>query len=57
MIATVSIGTCSRSETTWAKLVSCPWPLGWVPMTTSTRPSGRTVMRACSLGAPIDDST
>ena len=57
MIFTASAGTWSRSETTWAKLVSCPCPLDCVPMTTSTRPSCRTVMRACSLGAPIEDST
>jgi len=57
MIFTLSTGTCSRSDTTCAKLVSWPWPLGCVPMTTSTRPSGRTVIRACSLGAPIEDST
>ena len=42
MIFTVSTGTCMRSDTTWAKLVSCPCPLGCVPMTTSTRPSART---------------
>ena len=42
MIFTFSTGTCSRSDTTCAKLVSCPCPLGCVPMTTSTRPSGRT---------------
>jgi hypothetical protein len=42
---------------TWAKLVSCPCPLGCVPMTTSTRRCGRTVIRACSFGAPIEDST
>ena len=57
MIFTFSTGTWRRSDTTCAKLVSWPWPLGWVPMTTSTRPSGLTVMRACSLGAPIEDST
>jgi hypothetical protein len=54
---TFSTGTPMRSETTWAKLVSWPWPLGWVPITTSTRPSGRTLICACSLGAPIEDST
>ena len=39
-IFTLSTGTPSRSATTCAKLVSWPWPLGCVPITTSTRPSG-----------------
>ena len=43
-VARVSTGTCSRSATTCAKLVSWPCPLGCVPMTTSTRPSGRTLI-------------
>src|SRR5215831_9944127 len=57
MMFTLSTGTCRRSDMTCAKLVSWPWPLGCVPMTTSTRPSARTLIRACSLGAPIEDST
>ena len=44
MMLTFSTGTARRSDTTCAKLVSWPCPLGWVPMTTSTRPSGRTVI-------------
>ena len=43
--------------TTCAKLVSWPWPLGCVPITTSTRPSGFTVISVRSRGAPIEDST
>ena len=42
MIFTFSTGTWIRSDTTCAKLVSCPCPAGCVPITTSTRPSGRT---------------
>ena len=33
---TLSSGTPSHSLTSWAKLVSWPWPLDTVPMTTST---------------------
>ncbi len=55
---TDSTGTPSHSAATWAKLVSWPCPLGWVPMTTWMRSSsGRTVMRASSTGEPIEDST
>ena len=57
MMLTVSTGTASRSATTCAKLVSWPWPLGCVPITTSTRPSGRTVISGARFGAPIEDST
>jgi hypothetical protein len=52
-----STGTPSKSDITCAKLVSCPWPLAWVPMMTAMRPSGVTVTSARSLGAPIEDST
>ena len=57
MISTVSTGTASRSAITWAKLVSWPCPLGCVPMTTLTRPSGCTVISTRSFGEPIEDST
>ena len=36
VILTLSNGTPSRSAVTCAKLVSCPWPAGCVPITTST---------------------
>ena len=52
-----STGLHSMSATTCAKLVSWPWPLGWVPITTSTVPSGLTVISARSRGEPIEDST
>jgi len=35
-----------------AKLVSWPWPLGWVPITTSTTPLGFIVISVRFLGAP-----
>ena len=57
MMSTVSTGSASRSAATCAKLVSWPWPLGCVPITTSTRPAGFTVISARSRGAPIEDST
>ena len=57
MIFTFSTGTWIRSDTTCAKLVSWPCPAGCVPITTSTRPSGRTWICACSFGEPIEDST
>ena len=47
----------SRSASTWAKLVSWPWPLDWVPATASTAPSARTLTSTCSLGWPTGDST
>ena len=50
-------GTAIRSATTWAKLVSWPWPLGCVPITTSTTPFGFTVISVRSFGEPIEDST
>jgi hypothetical protein len=40
MMVTLATGTSTRSATTCAKLVSWPCPLGWVPNTTSTVPSG-----------------
>jgi hypothetical protein len=46
----------SRSATTCAKLVSWPWPLGWVPITTSTGLRLH-VISVRSFGAPIEDST
>ena len=55
--ATLSSGTPSHSLTSWAKLVSCPWPLETVPMTTSTTPSGCTVISARSRGTPVAVST
>ena len=48
-----SSATPSHSATHWAKLVSWPWPLDSVPTATSTRRSGRTVIRAYSRGAPL----
>ena len=36
MSRTLSSGTPSHSVTSWAKLVSCPWPCDTVPSTTST---------------------
>ena len=57
MMLTVATGTPSRSATTWEKLVSWPWPEGWVPITTLTAPSPVTDMSARSRGEPIEDST
>ena len=54
---TLSNGTPSHSLTSWQKLVSCPWPLDTVPMTTSTTPSGCTVISARSRGTPVAVST
>ena len=47
----------SLSASTWAKLVSWPWPLDCVPATASTAPSARTLTSTCSLGTPTGDST
>ncbi len=52
-----STGTESTAPTTWAKLVSCPCPLGPVPITTLTLPSGVIVISVRSRGAPIELST
>jgi hypothetical protein len=48
-----STGAPSHSATHCAKLVSWPWPLYNVPTETSMRPSGCTVTRAYSRGAPL----
>ncbi len=48
--------TPSSSAMTWAKLVSWPWPVDWVPTTTSTMPSGKIVACTRSCGAPTGDS-
>jgi carbon-monoxide dehydrogenase large subunit len=45
------------SASTWAKLVSWPWPVDWVPATASTVPSALTVTTTRSCGAPTGDST
>ncbi len=50
---TSSAGTPSHSVMSCAKLVSWPCPLDSVPMTTSMRPSGITVISARSRGAPL----
>ncbi len=52
----VSISTPSWSATTWAKVVSCPWPVDWVPATTVTSPSVPTLTSTRSRGAPTGDS-
>ena len=57
MSRTRSNGTPSHSVTSWAKLVSWPWPLETVPITTSTLPSGCTVISARSRGTPVAVST
>ena len=36
---TAPSGTPSQCATSWAKLVSCPWPLDWVATTMSMPPS------------------
>ena len=54
---TVSNGTPSRSATTWAKTVSCPWPCDWLPIGTSTIPVGSTRTSAYSRGTPPVPST
>ena len=56
-IFTCSTGTPIMSAATWAKLVSWPCPLGWVPITTSMVPSVFTTISARSLGEPMEDST
>ena len=56
MNRTESIGTPSHSTTTWAKLVSWPWPDDCVPTTSPTEPSGPTSISARSRGAPDEDS-
>jgi hypothetical protein len=38
MISTLAGSTPSRSATTWAIVVSCPWPCGEVPVKTVTAP-------------------
>jgi hypothetical protein len=52
-----SNGTPSHSVTSCAKLVSCPCPDDMVPITSSTRPSGSTVISVRSRGAPLVIST
>ena len=42
MIAMFSIGMPSRSQTSCAKVVSCPCPWLWEPVRTSTEPVGLT---------------
>ena len=54
---TLSKGTPSHSVTSCAKLVSWPWPCETIPITTSTRPSGLTVISARSRGTPVAVST
>ncbi len=41
-MVTLSIGTPSRSETSWAKVVSCPCPWLCEPVSTSIDPVGFT---------------
>ena len=52
----VSYGASRRSAITCAKVVSCPWPDAWVPMTTSMRPCGSTSTSVRSAGVPVDRS-
>ena len=52
---TLSNGTPSHSVTSCAKLVSWPCPEDMVPITSSTRPSGSTVISVRSRGAPLGD--
>src|SRR5262245_58609169 len=47
---TLSNGTPRRSETSCAKLVSCPWPDDWVAVTTITVPFASKRMSAPSYG-------
>ncbi len=54
---TADISTWSASATTWTKLVSCPWPVDWVPASTSTAPSSATLTLIRSRVAPTGDST
>jgi len=51
-----SKGTPRKSEPIWRKVVSCPCPLDCVPITMSTRPSGRTSITARSSGQPVEVS-
>ena len=53
MMRTFSIGTSYHSLTSWAKLVSWPWPCEVVPMTTSIQPSGCTVISVRSRATPV----
>ena len=53
---TCRTSTSNHSAMSWAKLVSWPWPAESVPMTTSIRPSGRTVISARSRGMPVFSS-
>ena len=53
---TCPTSTSNHSAMSWAKLVSWPWPAESVPMTTSIRPSGRTVISARSRGMPVFSS-
>ena len=55
--AHASIGTPSHSAINCAKLVSWPWPCEVTPMTSSTMPSGETVISAFSRGTPVEVST
>ena len=38
----LSMAMPSRSDTSWAKVVSCPWPWLCEPVSTSTVPTGLT---------------
>ena len=53
---TRSNGTPSHSVTSCAKLVSWPWPLDSVPITTSTKPLSATVISVRSRGMPLVSS-
>ena len=54
---TLFSGTPRNSWTSWAKVVSWPWPCDTVPIATSTTPEGFTTISAFSRGAPVAVST
>ena len=58
--STCDSGTPSWSDTSWAKVVSCPWPWLCVPVNTVTLPVGCTRTLATSYNparAPSDPTT
>ncbi len=60
LISIWSIGMPSMVETTWAKVVSWPWPCAWLPVKTVTLPVGLTRMLAASYSparAPSEPTT
>ena len=55
-IAVEAIGTPSVHDTSWAQVVSWPWPCGEVPVLTVTVPSSLTVQVPISTPRPVSST-